>query len=628
MKRFMFFLTAFVMQQALHAQSILNAYAKVTTVNAARTLLNVSNVNEANHTFNVGDQVIVMQMQDDCIGTNTTNVATFGDLGAIANAGVYEIRAIASRAPASGTPTSITLGQPLTNTFNTGANSSVQLISYRNLGANYTTTANITGLAWDGNVGGVIAILVTNTLTLNHSITADGIGFRGGNMSSAFNGPVCVATASALYISNNANQGWKGECIYKSTNALFNNSRGKILNGGGGGGDHNAGGGGGSNFSAGGIGGLGFNNCTANPGGMGGVGLSSVIGGSRIFMGGGGGGGQQNNGVGTNGGNGGGIILLRAQVLASGTVCASSPRITANGVSVLNNTGIGDDGVGGGGAAGTIICQVASYSLSAPCPLIISANGGNGGTSIYPAVYGSAAGGGGGGQGAVVFSTPTPTANVTATTTNGTAGADNDAGSTTGTGGGGTNNAGIIQNSTSPLPVEMLYFEALCNEQAEVELSWATATEKNNHHFTIEKSEDALSWNEIGTVSGAGNSSQRRNYRFTDPAPWQLTYYRLKQTDPDQKSTYSKIISVECRSRAHSPADIHPNPASGELHVTGDGMRSVEIIDCLGQPVRTEILQHSSNGQTLMVSGIADGLYTVRILYKDNTLQNLKFIKH
>jgi hypothetical protein len=624
MKPFIFFLCAFAAQQVVYGQSILNAYAKVTTINGAQTTLALSNVNEANHSFNVGDQVIVMQMQDNCIGANTTNAATFGNLGAIANAGVYEIGTIAARVPASGVPVSITLGQPLANPFNTGANSSVQLISYRNLGANYTSTATITGLAWDGNVGGVIALWVANTLTLNHSITADGIGFRGGNRSNDFNGPVCVAANASMYISNNANQAWKGEGIYKNTNATFNNSRGKILNGGGGGGDHNAGGGGGGNFSAGGVGGTGWNYCTANPGGgLGGVSLFAMTSGSRIFMGGGGGGGQQNNSSGSRGGNGGGIILLRAQVLASGAVCASAPKITANGMAAGNAAGA--DGAGGGGGAGSIICQVASYSLSPSCPLSINANGGGGGNVISTATHG---GGGGGGQGAVVLSTPTPTQHVTVTTTNGTQGTDDTAGTTTGTGGGGTNNGGILVNSTTPLPVEMLYFEALCNKQAEIELSWATATEKNNHYFTIQKSEDAIHWHEAGTVNGAGNSSQRRNYGFKDFATGTLTYYRLKQTDLERKSTYSKIIWVECGPLSHAPTYIHPNPASGELHVTGQGIHSVEVVDCLGKLVTTEISQRSSNGQTLMVSGIAEGLYTVRILYKDNTLHHLKFIKH
>jgi hypothetical protein len=125
----------------------INGYAKVTAINGGATTLTVTNVNETAHTFTVGGNVIVMQMQDDVIGTNTTNISTFGNLGSIANGGNFEIRTITSRLPAVGTPTSITLNAGLINTYNVGANSSVQLITFRNMGVNFTTTANITGLA-------------------------------------------------------------------------------------------------------------------------------------------------------------------------------------------------------------------------------------------------------------------------------------------------------------------------------------------------------------------------------------------------------------------------------------------------------------------------------------------------
>ena len=119
----------------------LNAYAKVTSISGAKTTLTVTNVNETSHTFTVGGTVIVMQMQDDVIGTNTTNVAAFGNLSAIANAGNYEVAVISARSPATGTPTNITLSSALANTFNTGSNSSVQVITFRDLGTNFTTTA-------------------------------------------------------------------------------------------------------------------------------------------------------------------------------------------------------------------------------------------------------------------------------------------------------------------------------------------------------------------------------------------------------------------------------------------------------------------------------------------------------
>ncbi len=257
---------------------ILNAYAKVTNINGAKTTLTVTNVNQTSHTFTVGGSVIMMQMQDDVIGTNTTNIASFGNLGAIANAGVYEIAIISARSPAAGTPTTITFSSPLAGTYNTGANSSVQLITLRDLGANYTTTATINGLTWDGNVGGVIGIQVTNTLTLNNSISANGIGFAGGTKNP--NGySACESTTYATAIATRYSG--KGEGIYKNTTAAFGGARGKIINGGGGGNDVNSGGGGGGNYSEGGSGGLGWvpagTGCSPSVGGLGGISLNGHI---------------------------------------------------------------------------------------------------------------------------------------------------------------------------------------------------------------------------------------------------------------------------------------------------------------------------------------------------------------
>ena len=377
-----------------NAQVIYNAYAKVSAISGS-SVLTLTNVDEANHTFTIGGNVIIMQMQDDVIGTNTTNVSTFGDLSAINNAGIYEVRSIIARSPAAGTTTSITLSSPISASYNTGANSSLQLITFRDLGTNFTTTSDITGLTWDGNVGGVIAIEVTNTLTLNHSVSANAIGFRGG-APSVNDGGGCNSTN---YIINSNTYGYKGEGIYKSTSATFNNGRGHLLNGGGAGNPHNAGGAGGGNYSAGGNGGPGYG-CSPVAGGIGGISLSTQISAGRIFMGGGGGGPQRNNSYVSTGGNGGGIILIKATMLLTNTTCGSPIGITANGGTAIN---VGNDGAGGGGAAGTIVLNVNTFSVSSTCTLAINANGGGGGSCTDGTQH---AGGGGGGQGAL-FDSPT-----------------------------------------------------------------------------------------------------------------------------------------------------------------------------------------------------------------------------
>lgn len=593
---------------------IVNAYAKIVSIDASQTTFTVNNVNQASHTFTVGGRVIIMQMQDDAIGTNTTNASTFGDVGVIQSAGLYEIGIIASRMPATGTPTSIVLSNPLSNIFNTGPNSSIQLITFRDMGTNFTTTANITGLAWDGNIGGVIAFETSNTLTLNHSVIADGIGFLGGVRSNDNGGPVCVAGNSTNYISNSANFGGKGEGIYRNLNANFNKGRAKILSGGGGGGDHNAGGGGGSNYSTGGQGGNGYNNCTSFPaGGLGGTALSSFISGSRIFMGGGGGGGQQNNTVGSAGGNGGGIIIIKANTLVTNTLCASAIRISANG---LTSSNVGNDGAGGGGAAGSILLQVNTFSASATCPLSVNSNGGNGGNVTNAGAH---AGGGGGGQGALLYPASQPTVNVTSTTTNGNPGTDNSGGLVSAGPGGGANNGGIIPNSPTPLPIELISFEGVA-EYNKIKLTWSTATETDNDYFTVEKSADGIHFNSIGNVDAAGNSTSIKNYSLYDTKPFSaINYYRLKQTDFNESYTYSKIISIT--SENETLYTIYPNPAStsgpifvlfGKNHTSSIELTIYDITGKLITTTTIKDLTEDNQAKKINIGELAKGIYMIR----------------
>lgn len=603
---------------------VVNGYAKVTAV--AGATLTVTNVNEVNDTFEDGEYIVIMQMQDNVIGANITDAATFGDLSAIANAGRYEIRQIASHTESGAfVPLTFTISGSLVNTYNTGANSSVQIISLRRLGSpNFSTTSAITGLAWDGNVGGVVAIEVLGTLTLNHSISANGIGFRGGARSgNYYDGSTnCISTP---YRVNSTNQAFKGEGIYKISDPTYNNARGKILNGGGGGNHINGGGAGGGNYSAGGVGGTGWNGgatgcpTASTTGGIGGISLSAHISASRVFMGGGGGGGQQNDGVGTNGGNGGGIVLLKATTLQTLAGCSTTPSITANGNAPASMSG--NDGSGGGGAAGTIVLQVGTYSIaSGGCALSITANGGNGGT-VNSSTH---SGGGAGAQGAVIFSGPQPTTNVTTTTANGTAGCSNNsvpctvlAGSATG-----TSNNGIITGTSGPLPIQLLQFTAVLNNSKEVDLYWATATEINNDYFTIERSADVENWETVVYRKGAGNSNTTVEYLDVDATPLAgISYYRLKQTDFDGKTMYSQVVPIETAVAPVTDFVVYPNPLQGNMINIGlkhstEGTWTVVITDMLGQQVQQQDYEvNDSESSLVMNTGkhLTTGTYIVTV---------------
>jgi len=145
------------------------------------------------------------------------------------------------------------------------------------------------------------------------------------------------------------------------------------------------------------------------------------------------------------------------------------------------------------------------------------------------------------------------------------------------------------------LPVELLYFEAAA-EGKNVQLRWATATERNNAGFKIERSEGAAdSFQSIGWVAGKGDASTEQRYGFADAGlkSGQTYYYRLRQTDFDGAETLSEVQAV----RMDGPREdisVYPNPAGNEVFVQlpkepGPG-DLLEIFDTQGRLLARETM--------------------------------------
>ncbi|MFN3554861.1 MAG: hypothetical protein ACK4VN_02730 [Bacteroidales bacterium] len=96
----------------------------------------------------------------------------------------------------------------------------------------------------------------------------------------------------------------------------------------------------------------------------------------------------------------------------------------------------------------------------------------------------------------------------------------------------------------NPLPVDWLSFSAT-RQTDEVLLQWQTATEINNHYFTVLRSHNGLDFAPLSQLPGAGNSNQILSYAFADSQPLPgVSYYKIRQTDFDGKTDYSKILAV------------------------------------------------------------------------------------
>lgn len=178
----------------------------------------------------------------------------------------------------------------------------------------------------------------------------------------------------------------------------------------------------------------------------------------------------------------------------------------------------------------------------------------------------------------------------------------------------------------------MLSFNALQKDNY-TDITWATATEKENDYFTIEKSSDGINFKSIEEVDGAGMSTDVMFYSTKDMNPsYGLAYYRLKQTDFNGKSTYSKIISVDYRNIKDLEFEIVPNPTIENeksnivLSVVPKKDILVTITDINGIVCYEEVKQISEN-KIEIPNDFSKGIYIVKIVDSDNIQTKRMIIK-
>lgn len=93
------------------------------------------------------------------------------------------------------------------------------------------------------------------------------------------------------------------------------------------------------------------------------------------------------------------------------------------------------------------------------------------------------------------------------------------------------------------LPVELVDFRGESDGNRN-KITWITSSEINNDYFTLYESKDAVTWNEVSVVDGAGNSNTELTYTSYDESSVNgITYYKLEQTDFDgMTKLYGPIV--------------------------------------------------------------------------------------
>ncbi|MBJ6118583.1 T9SS C-terminal target domain-containing protein [Pontibacter sp. BT310] len=183
-----------------------------------------------------------------------------------------------------------------------------------------------------------------------------------------------------------------------------------------------------------------------------------------------------------------------------------------------------------------------------------------------------------------------------------------------------------VSSGPTILPVELVNFKATAQNNA-VQLQWATASEKNNSHFIVERSLTGKEFADVATIVGKGTSALQSDYRFTDEQPLNgAAFYRLKQVDYDGTYSYSKVVAVHVKALAK--ALLYPTIATSTLSLDlPDQCNTITIYDLAGRLILHEPVPFQVRKRTLVVSHLKAGNYSLLLSNTKGERQMLWFVK-
>ncbi|HET9055460.1 MAG TPA: T9SS type A sorting domain-containing protein, partial [Chitinophagaceae bacterium] len=172
----------------------------------------------------------------------------------------------------------------------------------------------------------------------------------------------------------------------------------------------------------------------------------------------------------------------------------------------------------------------------------------------------------------------------------------------------------VFVNTSSPLPVEMKYFEVY-KQNSKIQLQWETAYENDVKGFEIQrKTGDAFET--IGYLpskmsDGAGSGELTYTFNDNNIINVGTVYYRLRQINYFSKESYSEIKAI--RSSKLFQVMVYPNPSRGTVNIVvpdGNGTTSISVVDYSGRLIKTAYGYKLSN---IQLNNLPKGIYSLVI---------------
>jgi hypothetical protein len=169
-----------------------------------------------------------------------------------------------------------------------------------------------------------------------------------------------------------------------------------------------------------------------------------------------------------------------------------------------------------------------------------------------------------------------------------------------------------LASLSAPLPLAWLSFTATKQNKTAL-LKWATTQEQNTRNFTLQHSGNGIKWAAINTLpAGANNDSNYYSYVHTSPLEG-INYYRILQTDIDNRSSYSTVRTLKFTTAAEDFIIIGNPVTNNVLTVQVNAPMYLALYTAEGKLLWQQ--QTNAGTKTIDVSRYAKGTY----LLKTNT---------
>lgn len=178
-------------------------------------------------------------------------------------------------------------------------------------------------------------------------------------------------------------------------------------------------------------------------------------------------------------------------------------------------------------------------------------------------------------------------------------------------------------NCPGVLPVILSSFNAKVNS-CNVDLNWVANSQSNFKNYEVQYSTNGINFQTVATIPL--QSSENYYYQHANPAQGTI-YYRLKMTDIDGRSEYSKIIPLSLACNANV-IRVYPNPVHNILYINITNVRNnipiAKLFDNNGKLVYSGQMKKGEN--LINMSKLSKGVYLLN-LKNSEEVQNIKVVK-